>query len=97
VERLENVTDTRNLKKKNQALVYGKNEYMWKGKQAYLDIIHKYVDVHGTVALGGKESRIVPSYVNNHDILSGKDLMVLLKESKVSKQVNTDIFYIFNF
>ncbi|XP_064646292.1 alpha-1,6-mannosylglycoprotein 6-beta-N-acetylglucosaminyltransferase A-like isoform X2 [Lineus longissimus] len=79
----ENLTSTTNRKRKNQALVYGKNEYMWEGKRTYLDIIHKYVDVHGTVALGGKKSKVVPPYVQNHDILSGKDLMVLLKESKL--------------
>ncbi|XP_041374585.1 alpha-1,6-mannosylglycoprotein 6-beta-N-acetylglucosaminyltransferase A-like [Gigantopelta aegis] len=80
VEQLVNLTE--NIKRKDQALVYGKNVYMWEGKQAYLDTIHKYVEVHGTVYSSDEKPRL-PSYVNNHGLLIGKDLHRLLRQSKI--------------
>lgn len=51
-------------------------------KKAYLDIIHTYMEVHGTVH--GTSTIYIPSYVKNHGILSGRDLQFLLRETKVS-------------
>ena len=45
--------------------------------------MHELVDVHGTVFLENVTSGIVPRYVNNHGIMSGRDLHQLLQQSKV--------------
>ncbi|EMP34748.1 Alpha-1,6-mannosylglycoprotein 6-beta-N-acetylglucosaminyltransferase A, partial [Chelonia mydas] len=50
-------------------------------KKAYLDIIHTYMEVHGTVH--GTSTVHMPSYVKNHGILSGRDLQFLLRETKL--------------
>lgn len=51
-------------------------------KKKYLDTIHSYMEVHGTVH--GTSTVHLPSYVKNHGILSGRDLQFLLRETKVS-------------
>ncbi|XP_029650594.1 alpha-1,6-mannosylglycoprotein 6-beta-N-acetylglucosaminyltransferase A-like isoform X2 [Octopus sinensis] len=73
------------IKKKNQAVVYGKNELMWKDKTNYLAVVNKYVDIHGTVYVDGKtnKSRYIPLYVKNHGLLKGEELHTLLRESKL--------------
>ncbi|XP_009575422.1 PREDICTED: alpha-1,6-mannosylglycoprotein 6-beta-N-acetylglucosaminyltransferase A, partial [Fulmarus glacialis] len=50
-------------------------------KKAYLDIIHTYMEVHGTVH--GTSTIYIPGYVKNHGILSGRDLQFLLRETKL--------------
>uniref|UniRef100_A0A672FEQ5 alpha-1,6-mannosyl-glycoprotein 6-beta-N-acetylglucosaminyltransferase n=1 Tax=Salarias fasciatus TaxID=181472 RepID=A0A672FEQ5_SALFA len=67
VEQHLNASDIRHIddvKRQNQSLVYGKVDNFWK---KYLDIIHSYMEVHGT----------------NHGILSGRDLQFLLRETKL--------------
>ncbi|KFQ23251.1 Alpha-1,6-mannosylglycoprotein 6-beta-N-acetylglucosaminyltransferase A, partial [Merops nubicus] len=49
-------------------------------KKAYLDVIHTYMEVHGTVH--GTSTIYIPGYVKNHGILSGRDLQFLLRETK---------------
>ncbi|KAK2147200.1 hypothetical protein LSH36_564g01050 [Paralvinella palmiformis] len=73
------------MEKKDQAVVYGKAEYMWQGKEDYLAIIHKRLEVHGTVFTdpGGAHMSVVPQYIHNHGILSGPDLHRLLRQSKL--------------
>uniref|UniRef100_A0A0L8FZ24 alpha-1,6-mannosyl-glycoprotein 6-beta-N-acetylglucosaminyltransferase n=1 Tax=Octopus bimaculoides TaxID=37653 RepID=A0A0L8FZ24_OCTBM len=73
------------IKKKNQAVVYGKNELMWKDKTNYLAVVNKFVDIHGTVYVNGKtnKSRYIPLYVKNHGLLKGEELHTLLRESKL--------------
>ncbi|XP_068428895.1 alpha-1,6-mannosylglycoprotein 6-beta-N-acetylglucosaminyltransferase A-like [Clinocottus analis] len=74
--------ETKQLKltrRKNQALVYGKRAGFWQGKRTYLDIIHKYLEMHGTVDSSGT----IPSYVINHGIIKGREVQVLLRQSKV--------------
>lgn len=51
-------------------------------RKKYLDNIHSYMEVHGTVH--GTSTVHLPSYVKNHGILSGRDLQFLLRETKVS-------------
>lgn len=51
------------------------------GKTAYLDIIHKYLYLHGTVEKGAS----IPKYVTNHGIVKGAEVHALLRESKVSE------------
>ncbi|XP_004626430.1 alpha-1,6-mannosylglycoprotein 6-beta-N-acetylglucosaminyltransferase A [Octodon degus] len=69
------------IKRQNQSLVYGKVDSFWKNKKVYLDIIHTYMEVHATVY--GSSTKNIPSYVENHGILSGRDLQFLLRETKL--------------
>lgn len=55
-------------------------------KNKYLDAIHGYMEVHGTVH--GTSTVHLPSYVKNHGILSGRDLQILLRETKVRTKTN---------
>lgn len=50
------------------------------GKEDYLNVIHKYLDVHGTVDDGA----LIPSFVKNHGIVKGTEVQTLLRQSKVS-------------
>ncbi|KAG7470339.1 hypothetical protein JOB18_015097 [Solea senegalensis] len=69
------------IKRQNQSLVYGKVDNFWKDKKKYLDVIHSYMEVHGTVH--GTSTVHLPGYVENHGILSGRDLQFLLRETKL--------------
>ena len=55
------------------------------GKERYLELISKYVKIHGTVYTEQEDhlSAVVPSFVMNHGLLKGPDLQQLLRESKV--------------
>ncbi|KAA0712059.1 Alpha-1,6-mannosylglycoprotein 6-beta-N-acetylglucosaminyltransferase A [Triplophysa tibetana] len=84
VEQHLNASDFRHIddiKRQNQSLVYGKVDNFWKDKKTYLDIIHSYMEVHGTVH--GTSTVHLPDYVKNHGILSGRDLQFLLRETKL--------------
>ncbi|XP_061090213.1 alpha-1,6-mannosylglycoprotein 6-beta-N-acetylglucosaminyltransferase A-like [Conger conger] len=84
VEQHLNASDIRridDIKRQNQSLVYGKVDSFWKDKKDYLDIIHRYTEVHGTVH--GTSTVHLPAYVKNHGILSGRDLQLLLRETKL--------------
>ncbi|OCT63353.1 hypothetical protein XELAEV_180444491mg, partial [Xenopus laevis] len=84
VEQHLNASDIRHMndiKRQNQSLVYGKVDNFWKDKNTYLDIIHTYMEVHGTVHEKG--TIYLPNYVKNHGILSGRDLQFLLRETKL--------------
>ncbi|KAM4602170.1 alpha-1,6-mannosylglycoprotein 6-beta-N-acetylglucosaminyltransferase A [Polymixia lowei] len=84
VEQHLNASDIKHIddiKRQNQSLVYGKVDNFWKDKKKYLDIIHSYTEVHGTVH--GTSTVHLPSYVKNHGILSGRDLQFLLRETKL--------------
>ncbi|BFZ22058.1 hypothetical protein BsWGS_25097 [Bradybaena similaris] len=83
VDRVLNDSDTFN-NKSDIAVVYGKNDYMWEGKQAYLDVIHSRLGVHGTVYEEPQQKlKHVPDYVINHGILTGVDLHKLLQKARV--------------
>ncbi|KAG8540068.1 hypothetical protein GDO81_019891, partial [Engystomops pustulosus] len=85
VEQHLNASDIRHMndiKRQNQSLVYGKVDNFWKDKNKYLDIIHTYMEIHGTVHEKGTVH--MPNYVKNHGILSGRDLQFLLRETTVS-------------
>ncbi|KAK3760854.1 hypothetical protein RRG08_034695 [Elysia crispata] len=84
VDRILNDTERSAEPKRNIALVYGKNDYMWQGKRSYLDSIHARFEVHGTVYRENNKNLVnVPEYVVNHGILSGLDLHELLQKTKV--------------
>uniref|UniRef100_A0A672P0D2 alpha-1,6-mannosyl-glycoprotein 6-beta-N-acetylglucosaminyltransferase n=1 Tax=Sinocyclocheilus grahami TaxID=75366 RepID=A0A672P0D2_SINGR len=83
VEQHLNASDVKHIddiKRQNQSLVYGKVDNFWKDKKKYLDVIHSYMEVHGTVH--GTSTVHLPAYVKNHGILSGRDLQFLLRETK---------------
>ncbi|XP_068592783.1 alpha-1,6-mannosylglycoprotein 6-beta-N-acetylglucosaminyltransferase A-like [Cebidichthys violaceus] len=75
-EETEQLNSTR---RQNQALVYGKRAKFWEGKGAYLDVIHKHLEIHGTV----DSNTLIPNYVINHGIVKGTEVQVLLRQSKV--------------
>ncbi|XP_062972676.1 alpha-1,6-mannosylglycoprotein 6-beta-N-acetylglucosaminyltransferase A [Elgaria multicarinata webbii] len=84
VEQYLNSSDIKHfnvIKRQNQSLVYGKVDNFWKDKKPYLDVIHTYTEVHGTVH--GTSTVHMPSYVKNHGILSGRDLQFLLRGTKL--------------
>ncbi|KAM5153309.1 alpha-1,6-mannosylglycoprotein 6-beta-N-acetylglucosaminyltransferase A [Mantella aurantiaca] len=84
VEQHLNASDIRHMndiKRQNQSLVYGKVDNFWKDKNTYLDIIHTYMEIHGTVHEKGTVH--MPNYVKNHGILSGRELQFLLRETKL--------------
>ncbi|XP_016130055.1 alpha-1,6-mannosylglycoprotein 6-beta-N-acetylglucosaminyltransferase A-like [Sinocyclocheilus grahami] len=84
VEQHLNASDVKHIddiKRQNQSLVYGKVDNFWKDKKKYLDVIHSYMEVHGTVH--GTSTVHLPAYVKNHGILSGRDLQFLLRETKL--------------
>uniref|UniRef100_UPI003AAAC4D3 alpha-1,6-mannosylglycoprotein 6-beta-N-acetylglucosaminyltransferase A-like n=1 Tax=Centroberyx gerrardi TaxID=166262 RepID=UPI003AAAC4D3 len=68
-------------RRQNQALVYGKRAKFWEGKKAYLDLIHKHLEIHGTAERS--DPALVPSYVKNHGIIKGTEVQTLLSQSKV--------------
>ncbi|XP_072139204.1 alpha-1,6-mannosylglycoprotein 6-beta-N-acetylglucosaminyltransferase A-like isoform X1 [Mobula birostris] len=69
------------ISRTNKALVYGKLADYWKDKIPFLDIVRKYAELHGTFHEDYKV--VLPKYVINHGILSGHDLQLLLRETKV--------------
>lgn len=71
------------VSKKQQAVVYGKSQYMWNGKETFLKTISKFVQIHGTVYTDFKSNSILPPFLVNHGILPGPDLQRLLLESKL--------------
>ncbi|KAM3851358.1 alpha-1,6-mannosylglycoprotein 6-beta-N-acetylglucosaminyltransferase A isoform 1-T7 [Vipera latastei] len=84
VEQYLNSSDIKHfnvIKRQDQSLVYGKVDNFWKDKKSYLDVIHTYTEVHGTVH--GTSTVHMPSYVKNHGILSGRDLQFLLRGTKL--------------
>lgn len=84
VEQHLSLNEYENITKKQQAVVYGKVSNMWKGKEKYLSVVKKYVDVHGTVFVDGSQVEpTLPDFVTNHGILSGPELHKLLLESKL--------------
>ncbi|XP_078449902.1 alpha-1,6-mannosylglycoprotein 6-beta-N-acetylglucosaminyltransferase B-like [Lampetra planeri] len=62
------------------AMVYGKKEEMWKGKEQYLKVISRHMAVHGTV---GGSLISLPKFVHNHGLLSQRDIQVLLRRAKM--------------
>lgn len=68
---------------------------LFQDKKKYLDIIHSYMEVHGTVH--GTSTVHLPSYVKNHGILSGRDLQFLLRETKVREGLTVNCFSVLVF
>uniref|UniRef100_A0A3B3DEA7 alpha-1,6-mannosyl-glycoprotein 6-beta-N-acetylglucosaminyltransferase n=1 Tax=Oryzias melastigma TaxID=30732 RepID=A0A3B3DEA7_ORYME len=82
-----NDTEKRSIqqnKVNNMAVVYGKEASMWKqGKESFLEILHRYMEVHGTVYYETQRPPEVPAYVKNHGLLPQHELQQLLRKAKL--------------
>uniref|UniRef100_A0A087X761 alpha-1,6-mannosyl-glycoprotein 6-beta-N-acetylglucosaminyltransferase n=1 Tax=Poecilia formosa TaxID=48698 RepID=A0A087X761_POEFO len=81
-----NETEKRSIqqnKVNNMAVVYGKEASMWKGKDSFLEILHKYMEVHGTVYYETQRPPEVPAFVKNHGLLPQHELQQLLRKAKL--------------
>uniref|UniRef100_A0A8C5F5T5 alpha-1,6-mannosyl-glycoprotein 6-beta-N-acetylglucosaminyltransferase n=1 Tax=Gadus morhua TaxID=8049 RepID=A0A8C5F5T5_GADMO len=81
-----NETEKRNIqqnKVNNMAVVYGKEASMWKGKEGFLQILHRYMEVHGTVYYETQRPPEVPAFVKNHGLLPQHELQQLLRKAKL--------------
>ncbi|XP_078701029.1 alpha-1,6-mannosylglycoprotein 6-beta-N-acetylglucosaminyltransferase A-like isoform X2 [Branchiostoma floridae x Branchiostoma belcheri] len=80
------IQDIQKIKKQNQALVYGKNDYMWAGSEKLMNELAQHFQIHATVAKNNDEQQQlenVPSFVNNHGVLPSEQLYDLLKRTKL--------------
>ncbi|XP_061839933.1 alpha-1,6-mannosylglycoprotein 6-beta-N-acetylglucosaminyltransferase B-like [Nerophis lumbriciformis] len=85
---LEELNDTakrsiQQNKVNNMAVVYGKETSMWKGKEGFLQILNKYMEVHGTVYYETQRPPEVPAFVKNHGVLPQQELQQLLRKAKL--------------
>ncbi|XP_069036807.1 alpha-1,6-mannosylglycoprotein 6-beta-N-acetylglucosaminyltransferase B-like isoform X2 [Lepisosteus oculatus] len=78
---LEEQEQTR--RKANIAVIYGKQDYMWQGKESYLDVLSQELEVHGTVYQEPGSSLHLPSYIINHGLLPQDQLLSLLRRAKL--------------
>ncbi|MBN3322109.1 MGT5B acetylglucosaminyltransferase, partial [Atractosteus spatula] len=78
---LEEQEQTR--RKANTAVIYGKQDYMWQGKESYLDVLSQELEVHGTVYQEPGSSLHLPSYTINHGLLPQDQLLSLLRRAKL--------------
>uniref|UniRef100_A0A3B3ZSA2 alpha-1,6-mannosyl-glycoprotein 6-beta-N-acetylglucosaminyltransferase n=1 Tax=Periophthalmus magnuspinnatus TaxID=409849 RepID=A0A3B3ZSA2_9GOBI len=81
-----NDTEKRSIqqnKVNNMAVVYGKEPSMWKGKEGFLQILHRYMEVHGTVYYETQRPPEVPAFVKNHGLLPQHELQQLLRKAKL--------------
>ncbi|KER28780.1 hypothetical protein T265_04472 [Opisthorchis viverrini] len=62
-------------------LVYGKERYMWKGSDDYLQVLSEFLELHGNVA-DASDAKL-PSFVRNHNRSYGQDYLSLLTSSQV--------------
>ncbi|XP_041039034.1 alpha-1,6-mannosylglycoprotein 6-beta-N-acetylglucosaminyltransferase A-like isoform X3 [Carcharodon carcharias] len=76
-----NTTLLNKIQRTNKALVYGKLADYWKDKTSFLDIVRNYAEIHGT--FHNEHNVLLPNFVINHGILSGYDLHLLLRGTKV--------------
>ncbi|XP_035384501.1 alpha-1,6-mannosylglycoprotein 6-beta-N-acetylglucosaminyltransferase B-like isoform X1 [Electrophorus electricus] len=72
-----------NDKVNNMAVVYGKETSMWKGKDKFLTILHRYMDIHGTVYYETQRPPEVPAFVRNHGLLPQHEFQQLLRKAKL--------------
>ncbi|XP_023674901.1 alpha-1,6-mannosylglycoprotein 6-beta-N-acetylglucosaminyltransferase B-like [Paramormyrops kingsleyae] len=70
-------------RKENIAVVYGKQAYMWQGKERYLETISQELEIHGTVFLPEGQPSLLPSFVHNHGLLTQEQLQQLLRRAKL--------------
>ncbi|KAK7807612.1 hypothetical protein U0070_013918 [Myodes glareolus] len=69
-------------KASNMAVVYGKEASIWKGKEKFLAILNKYMEIHGTVYYESQRPPEVPAFVKNHGLLPQPEFQQLLRKAK---------------
>ncbi|KAM6905445.1 alpha-1,6-mannosylglycoprotein 6-beta-N-acetylglucosaminyltransferase B isoform 2-T2 [Xenentodon cancila] len=86
----EELNDTERIyiqrnKVNNMAVVYGKDASMWKAsdKEKFLAILHRYMEIHGTVYFETQRPPEVPAFVKNHGLLPQQELQQLLRKAKL--------------
>ncbi|XP_078257166.1 LOW QUALITY PROTEIN: alpha-1,6-mannosylglycoprotein 6-beta-N-acetylglucosaminyltransferase B [Rhinoraja longicauda] len=67
----------------NMAVVYGKDPNMWKGKAKFLEVINRYMEIHGTVYYEAHWPPEMPVFVKNHGLLPQHELQRLLRKAKL--------------
>ncbi|XP_055098096.1 alpha-1,6-mannosylglycoprotein 6-beta-N-acetylglucosaminyltransferase B isoform X6 [Symphalangus syndactylus] len=70
-------------KASNMAVVYGKEASIWKGKEKFLGILNKYMEIHGTVYYDSQRPPEVPAFVKNHGLLPQPEFQQLLRKAKL--------------
>ncbi|KAM8824717.1 alpha-1,6-mannosylglycoprotein 6-beta-N-acetylglucosaminyltransferase B [Synchiropus picturatus] len=81
-----NETERRSIQREkvhNMAVMYGKEANMWKNKDKLLKILHRYMDIHGTVYYESHRPPEVPHFVHNHGLLPQQELQQLLRKAKL--------------
>ncbi|CAJ0956877.1 unnamed protein product [Ranitomeya imitator] len=68
------------------------------GKEKFLAVLHKHMEVHGTVYFETQRPPEVPAFVKNHGLLPQQDLQQLLKKAKVSDVlVGSTVLLVYSF
>lgn len=57
------------------------------GKEDFLQILHRYMEVHGTVYYETQRPPEVPAFVKNHGLLPQNELQQLLRKAKVRLRI----------
>uniref|UniRef100_A0A8B9XBK0 alpha-1,6-mannosyl-glycoprotein 6-beta-N-acetylglucosaminyltransferase n=1 Tax=Bos mutus grunniens TaxID=30521 RepID=A0A8B9XBK0_BOSMU len=70
-------------KASKMAVVYGKEASIWKGKEKFLSILNKYMEIHGTVYYESQRPPEVPAFVKNHGLLPQPEFQQLLRKAKL--------------
>uniref|UniRef100_A0A8C3SQT4 alpha-1,6-mannosyl-glycoprotein 6-beta-N-acetylglucosaminyltransferase n=1 Tax=Chelydra serpentina TaxID=8475 RepID=A0A8C3SQT4_CHESE len=72
-------------KASSMAVVYGKEASIWKvgGKEKFLAILNKYMEIHGTVYYETQRPPEVPAFVKNHGLLPQHEFQQLLRKAKL--------------
>jgi len=72
-------------KASNMAVVYGKEASIWKlqGKEKFLGVLNKYMEIHGTVYYESRRPPEVPAFVKNHGLLPQPEFQQLLRKAKL--------------
>ncbi|XP_043945186.1 alpha-1,6-mannosylglycoprotein 6-beta-N-acetylglucosaminyltransferase B-like isoform X2 [Protopterus annectens] len=65
------------------AVVYGKQDFMWQGKEQYLDAIARLMEIHGTVYHEAGKKPQIPNFIINHGLLSQNEVLKLLRKAKL--------------
>uniref|UniRef100_A0A8C9KI74 alpha-1,6-mannosyl-glycoprotein 6-beta-N-acetylglucosaminyltransferase n=1 Tax=Panthera tigris altaica TaxID=74533 RepID=A0A8C9KI74_PANTA len=70
-------------KASNMAVVYGKEASIWEGKDKFLGVLNKYMEIHGTVYYESQRPPEVPAFVKNHGLLPQPEFQQLLRKAKL--------------
>ena len=58
-----------------------------KGKEKFLAVLHRYMEIHGTVYYETQRPPEVPAFVKNHGLLPQQELQQLLRKAKVGSSL----------